>query len=136
MLGLTACNAPGLAPNTPADYTSLYNANMKAELAKINESLDAIYGVTRESTGTISSHVELAGTPNLEAASVDFSSNITSVVRSNLASLDFVNPKLHFTGTGVDGKTAKINASADVLSIFGTSFSNFLKLVKPQVSIE
>lgn len=54
---LASCTVPGAS--TPSDYTSLYNANVKAELAKLDETIKTLTPKPKEVVGTLSGMIEM-----------------------------------------------------------------------------
>ena len=78
---------------TPDNFADLYNANVKAEMVKLDETFKAIYGTQKEANGQLSGSVFMQDV--LTSNTLEFSSNFTALAGgSQMSQVTFESPKV------------------------------------------
>ena len=126
MLGLASCGTQ----TTPDNFADLYNANVKAEMAKLDETFKTIYGTQKEANGQLSGSVFMQDV--LTSSTLEFSSNFTALAGgSQMSQMTFESPKLKVETTASDSagsgtESSAFEGSADAID-FISGMSNFMK---------
>ena len=126
MLGLASCGTQ----TTPDNFADLYNANVKAEMVKLDETFKAIYGTQKEANGQLSGSVFMQDV--LTSNTLEFSSNFTALAGgSQMSQVTFESPKVKVETTASDSagsgtESSAFEGSADTID-FISGMSNFMK---------
>lgn len=127
-LGLASCSVT----STPSDYASLYNANTKAEIAKMDEAFKLIYP-SQEVAGKISSFAEyLQEGTNTGSFSLESDYNFVNNGNSK-AEFNFNNPNGKIIANN-SGATATIDYKADKFVLVGNSVKSWMSYVNPSAT--
>lgn len=118
IMGLSACGA-----TTSSDYTSLYNANLKAEIQKIDETVTALTP-SREYTGHISGGLEMI--ENGMDTNMAFAADYDTFNEKQNAQLTLKSPTFSTSGKQGDAEV-KIEGSFQEMSLIATSMRNLVK---------
>lgn len=126
MLGLASCGTQ----TTPDNFADLYNANVKAEIVKLDETFKSIYGTQKEANGQLSGSVFMQDV--LTSNTLEFSSNFTALAGgSQMSQVTFESPKVKVETTASDSagsgtESSAFEGSADTID-FISGMSNFMK---------
>lgn len=126
MLGLASCGTQ----TTPDNFADLYNANVKAEIVKLDETFKSIYGTQKEANGQLSGSVFMQDV--LTSNTLEFSSNFTALAGgSQMSHVTFESPKVKVETTASDSagsgtESSAVEGSADTID-FISGMSNFMK---------
>lgn len=127
-LGLASCSVT----STPTDYTSLYNANVKAEMAKMDETFKLIYP-SQEVVGKLSAFAEYLQ-DGTNTGSFSFESDYNVVANGNSkAEFNFNNPTGKFSATN-SGALATIDYKADKFALVSNSAKTWMSYVNPSAT--
>ena len=133
MLGLASCGTQ----TTPDNFADLYNANVKAEMVKLDETFKAIYGTQKEANGQLSGSVFMQDV--LTSNTLEFSSNFTALAGgSQMSQVTFESPKLKVETTASDSagsgtESSAFEGTADTVD-FISGMSNFMKYNNLKIS--
>ena len=133
MLGLASCGTQ----TTPDNFADLYNANVKAEIAKLDETFKTIYGTQKEANGQLSGSVFMQDV--LTSNTLEFSSNFTALAGgSQMSQVTFESPKLKVETTASDSagsgtESSAFEGTADTVD-FISGMSNFMKYNNLKIS--
>ena len=133
MLGLASCGTQ----TTPDNFADLYNANVKAEMVKLDETFKTIYGTQKEANGQLSGSVFMQDV--LTSNTLEFSSNFTALAGgSQMSQVTFESPKLKVETTASDSagsgtESSAFEGTADTVD-FISGMSNFMKYNNLKIS--
>lgn len=130
LTALVSCSAT----STPSDYTSLYNANAKAEIAKMHESYKAMYGAAQTAEGKLTSSA-IVLTEGTETGSISLNSDYSAFTNNGLSQVSFNNPEMKLIGTMSGANTTQSIKFSNVSLIAG-GFVNLLKMESPAFVVD
>lgn len=114
----------GLTGGTKTDFTSLYNANIKAEIAKIDSSFQDFYK-TKEGSGTFSGALHFVGElPKY----ISMNTGIEALANGHQSHATLLNPHIKMVFNAHEGSgTLTADVSAKSFEGVSDTFANYLK---------
>lgn len=140
MVALASCQI--MTPTTPSDYTSLYNANVKAELKNSEDFFRSLFGKAQEADGKISTKLDLQS--QKMKMLINASSGFSVLGEpSGSSHVSFINPKVDYEMANLsqnidkdEPKTIKVESSAKNLDIINSLSGVFAQFTNPSFAFK